>query len=354
MAPGEESDDAEDEQVETEERENEQPPRNPTDSQIFEYIDGFGQFISNQRQRPLLYIFYPSAGMIQSNHSVRLYQMFLDRGSVENLDVILHSTGGDLHEAYDIIKLCRNYTNGEVTVFVPMRAMSAATLIALGADKLAFSEIGKLGPLDPQIPHPEKGYYMPVRSVTEIPEVLEKGLASSGNDVPIEVKGEAIIKPIAEQVDPYYLTEHEKTADLAREYGQKLLTQRDFNETHAQRCLDYLIEYPTHSYSVDLHEINSTPDLNQIINAVSVKSLENGGELERNLILMLNFFLHFDQKYIMKGEPRAEPRIEFIDPMEQDQIQQMLGEVEQEDGSEHQQQSEEGEDGLENSQEGDS
>jgi hypothetical protein len=339
MANGEDPNgtESDEEQVDSDEQ-REQPPRDPTDSQIFQYIDGYAHFIAEQRQRPLLYVFYPSMGMVQANHSVRLYDMFLEEGTVEDLDVILHSTGADLHEAYDMIKLCRNYTDGEVTVFVPMQAMSAATLIAIGADQVVLSEIGKLGPLDPQVPHPEGHRYMPVRSVTEIPEVLEKGLASSGTDVPVEVKGKAIIKPIAEQVDPYFLTEHEKTADLAREYGQKLLSQRGYDESHAERCLDYLIEYPTHSYSVDLPEIQSTPDLSQVINAVNIKSLENGSELESNLIMMLNFFLHYDQKYLMKGEPRAEPRIELCRPLPEEQMQQALSEVHQEE--EHDQQNE--------------
>lgn len=306
----------------------EQLPRKPTDSQIFQSITNAAKFIATQRERPLLYLFYPSMGMISSNHSVHLYDLFQRRGEVEELDVVLHSTGGDLHEAYDIIKLCRSYTEGEVTVFVPMRAMSAATLIALGADKVILSEIGKLGPLDPQIPHPETGRYMPVRSVTEIPEVLEKGLATSETDVPVEIKGESIIKPIAEQVDPYYLTEHEKTADLAREYGQKLLSQRDIDETLAERCLDYLIEYPTHSYSVDLPEINSTPDLSSVINAQRLQDIDEGNEIEQDLIMMLSLFLHFDQKYILRGEPRAEPKIKIVDPV--DDAQQLLSDVSQE------------------------
>jgi len=290
----------------------------PTDTQIFEYIDDFARQISQIRQRPLLYLLYPKYGMIEETNSIRLYQEFLESGNLDNLDVILHSTGGDLNEAYDIIKLCRRYTTGEVTVFVPMRAMSAATLISLGADKVILSETGKLGPLDPQIPHPDSGRYMPVRSVTEIPTVLEEGLSSENQDVPIAVKGESIIKPIAEQVDPYFLTEHQKTADLAREYGQKLLGQRQVSDTYASRCLDYLIEYPTHSYSVDLQEIRSTPDLNRIIDAKSAREVEDG--IEEALMYLINFFLHWDYKYIGKGEPKGQAQMKLLQPSSHQQL----------------------------------
>ena len=302
-------------------------PQQPTDPQIFYYIESYGRLVATSRQRHLLYLFYPSAGLIRETNSVKLYQMFLEKGNVENLDIVLHSTGGDLNEAYDLIKLCRRYTEDEVTVFVPMRAMSAATLIALGADKVILSEIGKLGPLDPQIPHPDpdKNNLMPVRSVTDIPEVLENGIASGDADVQLDIKGEAIIKPIAEQVDPYFLTEHDKTADLAREYGQKLLSQRDVSENYAERCLDYLIEYPTHSYSVDLHEIKSNQDLSQVINANSIKSLDEGQELEEYLVKMIDFFLHWDYKYLGRGELKMEPKMELIEPY--DSHQQLLDEI---------------------------
>lgn len=297
----------------------------PTDAQIFDFIHQYGKDIAIARGNPVLYIFYPMMGMIRSTDSIELYGKFLEQGEIENLDVIIHSTGGDLNEAYDIIKLCRNYTEKNVTVFVPMHAMSAATLIALGADKVVLTKIGKLGPLDPQVIHPDRGDYMPVRSITEIPEVLEKGLTAENADVDSRLKAEAIVKPIAQQVDPYYLTQHEKTADLAREYGQKLLSRRDITETHARRCLDYLIEYPTHSYSVDSHEIKKTPSLSHAISCSEVSDIERGEQIEYNLIHMINFYLYWDYKYIKKDEARGDPTMEFVFPEGEDQ--QRLDEV---------------------------
>lgn len=291
----------------------------PTDAQIFDNIETLAKAISTARARPLLYILYPSMGMIRETHSTKLYKKFLENGKFEHLDVILHSTGGDIHEAYDMIKLCRKYTEKEVTVFVPMRAMSAATLIALGADQVVLTKIGKLGPLDPQVPHPERGNFVPVRSITNIPDVLEEALAPTTGDVSVREKGDAIVKPIAEQVDPYYLTQHDKTADLAREYGRKLLSRRNISDTRAKRCLDYLIEYPTHSYSVDLHEIQNNPSLSNVIDCCDIFETEGGSEIEMELIYLINFYMYWDYKNIKRDEARVDPTMEFVYPDDTEQ-----------------------------------
>lgn len=132
-----------------------------TQPQIEDTLNKVTDVFIEIRGRPCLRLLYPARGMIQTPHSLDVYEKFNEcENEIAELDVILHSAGGNIHEAYDIIKLCNKYAD-EVTVFVPMHAMSAATLIALGADKVVLSKIGKLGPLDPQVPHPERKEYMP-------------------------------------------------------------------------------------------------------------------------------------------------------------------------------------------------
>lgn len=290
-----------------------------TDPQLFNNIKSYSRDIASARNRPVLNLLYPVFGTVGPSDALTVYREFLYHKDIEDLDIILHSGGGDIHEAYDIIKLCRKHTDGDVTVFVPVRAMSAATLIALGADKVVLTDIGKLGPLDPQIQHPETDEYMPVRSITDIPEVLEESLVPNTGLDP-EVKGKAIIRPIAEQVDPYHLTVHQKTTDLAREYGQKILTDRGFSEAKAKRCIDYLVEYPTHTYSVDLIEIDENTSLNSVIDASGLDNLDQGTQIEFALTYLISFYQAWDQQYINMEEPRMDPRIELIFPPEPEQV----------------------------------
>ncbi|WP_181387326.1 hypothetical protein [Streptomyces sp. Act143] len=69
------------------------------------------------------------------------------------LNVLLDSPGGSLDSAYSSALYLAEYSKN-VSVYVPGRAKSASTLLALGADKLYLSAFGELGPLDTQIPDP--------------------------------------------------------------------------------------------------------------------------------------------------------------------------------------------------------
>jgi len=65
------------------------------------------------------------------------------------LDLILHSPGGDAEATASIVSYLRKkYT--DIRVFVPLAAMSAATMWALAGDKIVMGKHSQLGPIDPQ------------------------------------------------------------------------------------------------------------------------------------------------------------------------------------------------------------
>jgi len=55
------------------------------------------------------------------------------------LDLLIHSPGGSPTAAEKIILTCRSYAKS-FRVIVPKSAMSAATLVAMGADKIAMTD----------------------------------------------------------------------------------------------------------------------------------------------------------------------------------------------------------------------
>ncbi len=69
------------------------------------------------------------------------------------INVLLDSRGGSLDSAFKIIQYLHWYSD-KVNLYVPRRAKSASTLLALGADQVRMSRFGELGPLDAQIPDP--------------------------------------------------------------------------------------------------------------------------------------------------------------------------------------------------------
>ena len=68
----------------------------------------------------------------------------------ENVDIILHTPGGD----YEATKRIINYLHSvfkNIRVIVPHMAMSGGTLIACASDKILMGPYSSLGPTDPQV-----------------------------------------------------------------------------------------------------------------------------------------------------------------------------------------------------------
>ena len=71
----------------------------------------------------------------------------------ETINVILDSTGGPLDSAFRTVLFLSRYASS-LNIYVPRKAKSASTLIAVGANNIYMSPFGELGPLDTQIRDP--------------------------------------------------------------------------------------------------------------------------------------------------------------------------------------------------------
>lgn len=78
-----------------------------------------------------------------------------DDGYAKNrtIDLVLDTLGGSLDSAYRTVLFLSQFTS-KLRVYVPRRAKSAGTLIAIGAQELYLAPFAELGPLDTQIHDP--------------------------------------------------------------------------------------------------------------------------------------------------------------------------------------------------------
>lgn len=73
----------------------------------------------------------------------------------QQINVILHSPGGDGAIIEKMVDMCRSHLSGgnrKLRIIVPNIAKSAATVFALGADTIIMGYCSELGPIDPQVP----------------------------------------------------------------------------------------------------------------------------------------------------------------------------------------------------------
>jgi ATP-dependent protease ClpP protease subunit len=107
--------------------------------------------------RLISYIFrfgHPRSSMA-SNDIASFADVLKSVSGAEQINIILHSPGGDGTIVEKMVDMCRSHLSGNNTklrVIVPNIAKSAATVLALGADSILMGYCSELGPIDPQVP----------------------------------------------------------------------------------------------------------------------------------------------------------------------------------------------------------
>src|SRR4051812_48442983 len=102
-------------------------------------------------RRLIAYVAAPGTSI--SSHDIPPFVDILhDVEQDSDLDLLLHTPGGDVDQAERIVLLCRKRVgSGSFRVVVPDSAKSAGTLIAIAADVIVMGEPSELGPIDPQV-----------------------------------------------------------------------------------------------------------------------------------------------------------------------------------------------------------
>lgn len=194
----------------------------------------------------------------------------------KKLDVVLHSSGGDINAAYQIIEILRNHCE-DMTAVVPIYAKSAASLFILGSNRIIMGEIAELGPLDAQIIERERGgrkYTSALNPFKTLEELQKFSLETLDVTVKLlltraELSVDEAIKhgmdfasriatPLFAQLNTEKFGEYSRALAVGKEYGERLLRRytnwQDEGERNA--ILERLIRgYPSHDYIIDYKEV---------------------------------------------------------------------------------------------------
>lgn len=144
-----------------------------------------------------------------------------------NIDLFLHSNGGDGTVPWRLVTLIREYAD-RFSVLVPFRAFSAATLAALGADSIVMHPMGMLGPTDPTVANPfnppdpsnpQKRLGISVEDVTAYIALVKEDAGIQHEDELIQ----AFVR-LADQVHPLALGKIKRSISQSRMMAKKLLS----------------------------------------------------------------------------------------------------------------------------------
>lgn len=95
----------------------------------------------------------PPHALSVSTQDIQGFMSALHGLSGNKLDLILHSPGGELEAAEQIVHYLRAKYD-YIRAIIPQNAMSAATMIACACDEIVMGKHSAIGPTDPQITFP--------------------------------------------------------------------------------------------------------------------------------------------------------------------------------------------------------
>ena len=181
--------------------------------------------IEDYRGRPLIVYVTSTRQGIPAQITGDAVREFIDQidlisDSDEEVDVLVHSTGGDALTAWKLMSILRERFK-KVYVLVPYMAFSAATLFALGGDEIIMHPHASLGPIDPQMTvfQPDKA---PRHFAYEDVGAFLRFLSSEVK-ISEQVHLSAIIEKLFSAVDPVNIGAAKRASELSSSIGERLL-----------------------------------------------------------------------------------------------------------------------------------
>lgn len=211
-----------------------------TRQELIRRIENFDQ---RKRRRLLTYVAnidHPSSSLTAAD-IVPLGDALASLGKVDNLDVLLHTTGGSGDMAEKFVEMCRSHCRFELRVIVPNMAKSAGTLIALGADAILMGYCSELGPIDPQItivvgdvPQMVSAWTF-IHARDELQRKVEQALAAGEN-------ADVYLQQLA-TIDVVFVTHCEQLMTFAKQLVRKFVFNRYGKNDAARERADKVVSF---------------------------------------------------------------------------------------------------------------
>jgi len=197
-------------------------------------------------------------------------------GKVDNIDLVLYSTGGDTMVPWRLVSMVREYCD-KFSVIVPYKAHSAATMISLGADEIIMSDLSEISPIDPstanafnpQDPKNPQGK-IPI-SVEDVLAYFD--LAKSKFGIKSDEDLTKIFNKFIEsdpQIHPLALGNVNRTHNLIRRLAERLLKSHNspMKEEEVKKIVEYFTEkLYSHQYYIGRKEAKEDLGLKTVVNA---------------------------------------------------------------------------------------
>lgn len=138
--------------------------------------------------------------------------------SDDAISIVLRTGGGSAETTERMVGVLRQHY-ATVNFVVPDVAMSAGTIFCMAGDKIYMDYASSLGPIDPQVPTPDTGDYVPALGyLDKIEEITNKGMLTPADVV------------LLKSIDLAKLALFEQARDLSVDLLKNWLVQYKFKD----------------------------------------------------------------------------------------------------------------------------
>ncbi|RWG08276.1 hypothetical protein [Mesorhizobium sp.] len=173
-------------------------------------------------------------------------------GPTKKLSLILDTNGGHTSAAWRLIHLLRSFGD-ELEIIVPAKAMSAGTLMALGADRIVMTKQAALGPIDPSLEnHALNPAISSGERVSVSAEAIRGYLAEIKKDVTDPVALASIWTHLATQIHPLVLGQIFRLGGQIRSMAKSLIKGQVQDEKKQNEIIELLCsDSGSHDYTIN-------------------------------------------------------------------------------------------------------
>ena len=169
-----------------------------------------------------------------------------EMGYQRQIDLYLYSTGGITMAGFALVNLIREFCD-IFNVIVPFKALSCATLIALGADNIYMTKIGQLSPIDPSVNHPLGPHTsIPGQQATLVPVNVEDvnsyfDLAKNELGLKDEESLITVFERLSRNIHPLTLGAINRSREQIRFLAKTLLSHHMDDQTKIDKIVETLV-----------------------------------------------------------------------------------------------------------------
>ena len=208
----------------------------------------------------IIVYYIPEKNWITEEQPDYFPELLNDIGHQNKISLVVHSTGGNPMACIRIASLLRSYCD-TMEVIVPSYCMSAATQLALSANKILFTPLGFLSPIDAQITDIKDPrltsysyYQVSFGSFIKAHELLEREVSNKLDGK----ESESAYQTLFKYIHPLVYAEVDRLSNRSRMTAEMMMNMHPDtfeNQEKIKWIANHLVyDYPNHDFPIQYNK----------------------------------------------------------------------------------------------------